>query len=560
MFRVIASKLMKLGITATGRTMLSTLDKKSLDVKAAQLDVLKDILRYANQTVYGVEHDFGSIGSVEAFQQKVPINTYEDLRPYVSRHADGEPNVLFPGKPLFYATTSGTTDRPKLIPISKKYHDECYNGLTKLWLYSMFRELPDFMDGRDLSMVGKAVEGRTADGTTYGSFSGHMNAYMPAFIKRFRVVPFEVHDIDDYHAKYYTLMRIALEHPIRWIVTANPSTLVELHRVAVAHFEEMVRDIETGTLPKELRISTSIRAVVEKRLRPNPKRAAALRALARNCQLLLPKHYWPSLQIINTWKSGNSGLYLKQTEDYYAPSTVIREFGYLATEARAGIVLDGDAETSVLAAHLLFFEFIKTEDYDTPNPRAYLAHEIEDGREYYILITTPSGLYRYDMNDIVRVEGFYNQFPQIRFIQKGRGVVSLTGEKLSEAQYLSAVERLEVELRLQLSFHVAFADQKSSRYHIFMEATEGNAPLNPETVSQALDAALSRLNMEYDAKRKSNRLKSPVIHPLAPGSFFSYKQQALEAGARDGQFKLTRLSIDNERFEIFKTLAINAPH
>ena len=263
--------------------------------------------------------------------------------------------------------------------------------------------------------------------------------------------------------------------------------------------------------------------------------------------------------MINTWKSGNSGLYLRQTKGYFPESTVIREFGYLATEARAGIVLGNDQESSVLAAHLLYFEFIKASDYDAPNPRIYLAHELDVGEEYYIIITTPSGLYRYDINDIVRVEGFYNEFPVIRFVQKGKGVVSLTGEKLSEAQYLTAIENTEKALRLKTAFHVAFADLHSSRYHVFVELDESGGRMIPNAISRELDSALARLNMEYEAKRKSNRLKPPVVHALEPQSFFRYKQRALQAGARDGQFKITQLSHDNERFEIFKRLAGNSP-
>ena len=151
--------------------------------------MLRDILFYAKDTVFGKTHGFSKIKTPREFYRAVPINDYESLRPYVDRHAKGEPDVLFPGKPMFYATTSGTTASPKLIPITRKYHDECYNGLTKLWFRAMFQEMPGFLDGRDLTMVGKAVEGRTADGTTFGSFSGHMNAYTPEFVKRLRVIP-----------------------------------------------------------------------------------------------------------------------------------------------------------------------------------------------------------------------------------------------------------------------------------------------------------------------------------------------------------------------------------
>lgn len=545
---------MKIGVMSTGRQMKRALDRASRDVSASQRAVLDDILAYAKGTRYGTAHGFSSVRSPREYAEAVPINEYEDLRPFVARHASGEPDVLFPGKPLFYATTSGTTAAPKLIPITRKYHDGCYNGLTKLWFYSMFQEMPGFLDGRDLTMVGKAVEGRTPDGTTYGSFSGHMNAYMPGFVKRFRVIPNEVHDTDDYVSKYYTLMRVALEHPIRMIVAANPSNLLELHRVTTDHFDEMVFDIERGTLKASLDMPGHIRQAVEARLSPNPKRAAVLSALQKAHGTLLPRHYWPNLEVVNTWKQGNSGLYLKHTEGFYPDAAAIREFGYLATEARAGIVLSNDQETSILAAHLLFFEFIKKRDFDSDNPRVYLADELEMDEEYYLLITTPSGLYRYNMNDIVRVEGFYNEFPMVRFIQKGRGVTSLTGEKLYESQYTEAVASVEASLGFQADFHIGFADFESSRYHVFIEPGTTLPTETLNAIAGELDRALCRVNMEYDSKRKSNRLKPLAVHELKTGAFVAYKQNALEGGAREGQFKLTQLSIDHDRFTFFKSI------
>jgi hypothetical protein len=546
---------MKMGITVRGNAMQRALDEKSKDVKRAQREVLADILSYARDTVYGKTHRFSSIDTPREYAREVPINEYETLRPYVNRHAAGESDVLFPGKPMFYATTSGTTSVPKLIPITRKYHDECYNGLTNLWFHSMFQEMPSFLDGRDLTMVGKTVEGRTADGTTYGSFSGHMNAYMPWFVKRVRVVPSEVHNINDYKSKYYTLMRVALEHPIRMIVAANPSNLLELHRTATTHFDEIIYDIEHGSLSSNLEVAPTIRKAVEKRLYANPRRANELRSLLHHHDPLLPRHYWPSLQVINTWKQGNAGMYLKHTQGFYPESTAIREFGYLATEARAGIVLRNNQEASILAANLIYFEFIKASEYDNPNANVYLANELEVGEEYYILITTPSGLYRYDMNDIIRVEGFFNEFPLIRFIQKGKGVTSLTGEKLHESQYLEAMETAESALGFQTSFHIAFADFESSRYHVFVEPDPATRGLTMVSIADVLDKTLSNINLEYKAKRNSNRLRSPLIHELTSNAFISYKQKALESGVREGQFKLTQLSVDDERFRLFQSIA-----
>ena len=559
--RSIAAKFMKFGIGKKGAPMLKQLNRSAPNVELAQKAVLNDILRYAGNTEYGRTHHFDRVQTASDWSSAVPVNDYESLRPFVERHEKGESDVLFPGKPMFYATTSGTTAAPKRIPITRKYHDECYNGLTNLWLHSMFQETPDFMDGYDISMVGKAIEGYTADGTSYGSFSGHMNAYMPEFIKRFRVIPFEVHDIDDYAAKYNALLRVGLSYPISWIVAANPSTLLELHRFTVRHLDTIIRDIHDGTLQPDLAIPAPIREKIKARLKPDKNRATQLTTLAdKYGDALRPKHYWPSLKMINTWKSGNAAVYLSQTSDYYPESTVIREFGYLATEARAGIVLNNNQETSILAAHLLYFEFIDQSEMSSPSPKILGAHELEMGREYAILITTSGGLYRYNMNDVVRVEDFYGTFPMVRFVQKGSGVTSLTGEKLYESQYLEAITSAAALLNFQTAFHMAFADISDSRYHCFIEPAQpgvANDQLIPRLADE-IDKTLQSINPEYASKRQSNRLQPLLVHTLRANAFEEYKHSKLLQGQREAQFKLTHLQQDSEHLRLFHSLC--TPH
>jgi hypothetical protein len=548
-----AAKFMKWHFRKLGAPMLKDLITRSQDVRKAQQNVLSGIMRYAEPTAYGKAHGFSTIQSSSEFATRVPVNTYESLRPWVSRHEQGEPDVLFPGKPMFYATTSGTTDAPKRIPISQKYHDECYNGLSHLWLHSMFVENPGFMDGYDISMVGKAIEGHTADGTSYGSFSGHMNAYASDFVRRFRVIPFEVHDIDDYPARYYALLRTGLAYPIRWIVAANPSNLLEMHRAVMANLNDIIRDIHDGGLKPGLNINRDLRQKITGRLKPNRQRARELEKLvAQHGESLRPSHYWPTLQLINTWKSGNAAVYLRQTEGYYPPHTVIREFGYLATEARAGIVLHNADDISILAAHLLYFEFVERNEIDSEHPTFLGAHELETGREYAVFITTPSGLYRYNMNDILKVEDFFGTFPMVRFVQKGSGVTSLTGEKVYESQYLQAVEDALRKTGISAGFHMAFADLQHSVYRCFLEFQTGNHAMasQTETLAKEIDDALQRINPEYHAKRKSNRLGCMLLHPLPREAFDRYKTRKLKQGNREAQFKLTHLQQDDNQMNL----------
>jgi hypothetical protein len=213
----------------------------------------------------------------------------------------------------------------------------------------------------------------------------------------------------------------------------------------------------------------------------------------------------------------------------------------------------------VLFCHKLYFEFIKDTEIELQNPRIYHAHELEIGVQYCILVTNPAGLYRYNMNDIVKVTGKYNDFPTIQFIQKTNGIISLTGEKLSERQFIYAVNETENELQLSLRFFVAFADVNQSAYHVYYEfAQDSTVPAEEaQKFTRLVDEKIKAVNREYQEKRDSNRLNSPVTHFLQKESFETFKAICIDLGYRDGQFKLNLLMQDEKRHAIFKQLEVS---
>jgi hypothetical protein len=547
----------KLALGLAGRKKLRLLDRKSRDCGRTQEELLLSITGWAKDTVYGREHGFDGIRSFKDYQDRVPINTYQSLEPYIARHRKGEPGVLFPGKPIMYATTSGTTKEPKWIPVTERYYKECYGGVSSLWFYSLLRECPHVFDGPELSIVGQPVEGYAEDGTVHGSLSGQMRKLVPKFLKEVHGLPDEVYAIPDYYARYYCIMRICIEQDIRLIITGNPSTLIELHNITQKHLDDFILDIERGGFKADLSITPEMRSALQawRTIRPNPARAQELRDLKAAHEILYPKHYWPNIELINTWKCGNSGLYLKRAKGFFDEKTRIREFSYLASEVRAGIVLDSDDDSTILGGHLAVFEFIRKEDMGTDSPKVYLPHELEPGRQYYLLVTTQAGLYRYDMNDIIEVDGFYNQFPRFRFVQKGAGITSLTGEKLTEVQFMTAVQETAGELALSVPFYIGFANFDTSAYHFFVEFEQPPEASTIERFRTTLDRKLRAANKEYESKRGSNRIKEPYFYRLPRHAFDQFKADCTSRGFRDGQFKLTHLQIDDGRLEMFRKIA-----
>ena len=545
-----------------GHAQFMKVKKAARNCKKSSAGTLRGILGYAKDSEWGKAHNFADILAAKSddelfalWQKNVAPQDYEDLRPFVERHKHGEENILFPGKPKMYATTSGTTKEPKWIPITNEYYDNIYNKMTKLWLYTFLMHRKKSFYGPAVSIVGKSIEGYAPDGTVYGSVSGVTRRDIPDFVKPIHSAPAEVFEITDYTARYYTLMRIAIEQDVHIIITANPSTIVEMQNNVNMFFNDYVKDIENGTLNEKLDISPEIRKALVPAFTPNPKRAQELRELKANHPDILPKHYWPDLQILTTWKCGNTQVYMNKFTDSFPENTLYQEFSYFASECRAGLVLNGKSDT-VLFPHFHYFEFIEASDLDNPNPKFLQLHELEVGKRYSIFVTTYAGLYRYNMNDLIEVTGKYGTIPTIQFVQKINGIISMTGEKLHERQFIEAVEQAQSETGVKLNFFVGFADVENSVYHIYYEFENENISADDvKLLNDAVDAKLKEINIEYKAKRDSLRIAVPVPHVMIKNSFETYKENCIKSGnGRDGQFKLNLLMQDEKRRSLFEQL------
>jgi hypothetical protein len=165
-----------------------------------------------------------------------------------------------------------------------------------------------------------------------------------------------------------------------------------------------------------------------------------------------------------------------------------------------------------------------------------LLDELEAGKRYYVLVTTASGLYRYFMNDLVEVTRFFHRTPLLKFVQKGRGVTSLTGEKLYEVQAIESVSSVASRGGFASSFYLLIADEEASRYRLFVEPSDGRSADAP-TLATMIDQRLGELNVEYHAKRASGRLEPLDFVWLKPGAGEAYKRACVRAGQREGQFK-----------------------
>ncbi len=548
-------QLINLGLAIMSLPGRMSLARASRNPEKASARTLRKILNLAKNTAYGKEHHFGAIVKARKpeqlfrlYEKSVKASEYESFRPYVERHKHGEANVLIPGKPLMYATTSGTTSKPKWIPISQKYMKDVYDVMSHIWLDNFARVRPKFLSGGLVVSVAKVVEGYAEDGTIFGSVSGVTAKKIPSIIRKRFVTPPEVYDISDYTARYYVMMRLAIAHSVSYIVAPNPSTLLELIHNAEEYFDDYIEDIEKGSISEKFDVSPEIRSVLAGFTIPDPERADFLRRVKEKCggkpQL---KDWWPDMQLLSSWKCGNTAIAAEKVQQQLPAGCCYQELGYFASECRFGLVLDEGID-STLFPNYHYYEFIEESDLENPEPRFLRLHELEQGKRYCIYVTTFSGLYRYNMNDLVEVGGWNGKTPKIHMVQKVNGIVSITGEKLYEKQFIEAVHEAERQSGLKANFFIGFADPEEACYDFYYEFEKRKVRRSKaEAFTKIVDSQLMEMNIEYQSKRASHRLKEPKTFVLKRNSYDHFKRRSLLEGARDGQFKLVMLLQDKRR-------------
>ena len=511
-----------------------------------QQQLLRRLLSTNQDTAFGKAHDFSSMVSEEDYRQGVPVADYEATRPWVDRLQAGERRVLTADEPYMFTMTSGTTGQPKLIPATASTRRSSAR-LSAKWLYRCVVDHPRVLDNKALVIVSPAVEGHTPSGVAFGSASGYIYQNASRALRYHYAVPYEVFAIKDFDAKYYAIMRFAISQRVSLLATPNPSTILRLVNAANTQREQLVRDVWDGTLSEDAEIPLETRRALRPHLKPNPARAKELERLASAADTFTPEHYWPQLATVCCWKGGSVGTALNRVRPLFPQSIPFRDIGYLSSEAQATICIQDEGCAGILALDTNFYEFIPEAEIDSPSPVTLTVGQVEAGETYYIIITSQAGLYRYDINDVVRVTSFFRNTPLMEFVRKGRDMVSLTGEKLHVAQLIQAVEKAQLSVGLNVAYFRAVGNAEASRYDLKLELGQEQVPDElVVTLGRAIDEELSKLNIEYEQKRHSARLHAPHVYVMCKGWSAKRLEAKMGRAARDTQFKDVLLGLPDE--------------
>ncbi len=492
-----------------------------------QQRVLLACLRRNADTVFGRTHDFGSVRSIADYQRRVAPASYDDIAQLVHRAARGEPGVLTKSRIERLVPSSGSTAAAKFIPFTAELRAEFTRAIDP-WLVDLFRRDSSLMGGPSYWSISPAASNLPSlPGSVvpvgFDGDSRYLGGAQQALARCILAVPDIVARISDVNAfQYVTALFLLRARNLRIISVWHPSFFDRLlDQIAVNH-DRLIYDIEHGTLSVSPALVPEIAAVVRPFLRANRKRADELRKAGAQ-----PGHIWPHLSLISCWADGASTAAAAQLA-HRCRNIPMQRKGLLATEGMVTIPFEG-CHPVALRSH--FFEFVDDQG------EIRLAHDLQRGLEYSVLLTTGGGLYRYRLGDRVRVDDVIYNTPSLRFVGRDDRVSDLFGEKLSDGFVSVVLEQLFAGIPPQFAMLAPHRTSERLAYALFVSP---DASIHPD-LAVRLERALRR-NPHYAWCVDLGQLAPAQIIRVGSGANRAFIDACVAAGQRLGDVKPTSLS------------------
>lgn len=458
-----------------------------------QRKVFEKLIAQAKDTQFGKDHSFGQIKSYADFAAQIPVRDYEGLKGYVDRVVKGEESILWPGKPLYFAKTSGTTSGAKYIPLTKEsmpYHIQAARNAILHYIHETGNA--DFVDGKMIFLQG-SPELEEKNGIKFGRLSGIVAHFVPAYLQRNRMPRWETNCIDDWETKVDAIVEETYNEDMA-VISGIPSWVQ-------MYFEKLQQKEgkKVGDIFKNFNL------FIYGGVNYEPYRAKFENLIGRKVD---------SIELFPA------------SEGFFA---------YQDSQKEKGMLL--------LLNSAIFYEFIKADEFFTENPRRYTIGEVELGINYVLILSTNAGLWGYNIGDTVQ----FTSLSPYRVIVSGRikHYISAFGEhvigKEVESALKEAMEGTDISVN---EFTVApqINPQSGLPYHEWLIEFE-KEPENMESFALLIDTAMRKQNVYYDDLIVGHVLRTVVITKVAKNGFQEYMKSIGKLG---GQNKLPRLANDRK--------------
>ncbi|MBD3883361.1 GH3 auxin-responsive promoter family protein [Phormidium tenue FACHB-886] len=545
------ANLFMLAVVAATQWRKTRFVRKTQQVVAAQEKFLLTLLRTHQHTEWGRQHSFAAIETIDQFRQQIPILPYSSYEPFMERIANGEPNVLTPDPVIYLNLTSGSTGKQKLIPVTKRSRRMLNRAnQTSTAFAALCLQQRGLALGKMLMVSSVQLLGCTNAGIEYGPVSVGTLRMSSKLNRQVFPYPFEALQPADNLARHYVCLLFALRDRHLGIIGANfPILALRLCDYLECYAEDLIRDLEAGTIAEWLDLEPELRTLLESRWSADVARAAELRQILKTEGCLTPKSAWKHLSLVMTAKGGTSDFYFERFPTYFGNTPI---FGgiYASAEATFGVYHDLDSDGAVLAIESGFFEFIPEDQWEVAQPQTLLPAEVTPGERYRILVTNYSGLCRYDIGDVVEVTGFFNQTPIIAFRHRLGGLLSSTTEKTTEFHAVRVMQQLQQDFNLPIAnFCITLSEHEvPAHYLVNVELLPGHQLTDPQAFVQQFDRRLKEIHVSYEVKRR-DQVPPPHLRILAAGSFATVRQRLLDRGVPESQLKFPHITEDRRYLE-----------
>lgn len=477
---------------------------------------LRRILRLNATSRFSRLHELHRVNNPTELRRALPICGYDVFESAIVEMRQGDQAALLGehNRLLMFALTSGTTASTKFIPVTRSFLGDYRRGWQN-WGIRAFDAHSSLHRSQIVMLCSAHDKQHTPSGIPCGSISGLAQSMQSVAVRAMYSIPHDVVRVDDPLEKLRLSALFAVADPhVGMVTTANPSTLVQFAQFMEGEPDALLKHLCDGTLPETGGLPQRVRLRMASRLRRRRMRGRQLRDLVNRHGKLTPRLVWPGLSLLAVWTGGSVAGYLPLLRQLYG-DVPLRDHGLSASEGRMTIPLEDETDSGLLDIESHFFEFVPEEEWGSESPTVLLAHELEVGRSYFILLTTSSGLTRYDIHDVVQCTGFLGTTPMLRFLHKGAHVSSLTGEKLTESQVVAAVSSVLAGDACAPAFSVTPCWGDPPGYLLLLESALAGRVGLVEDVEQALQCQ----NMEYAEKRRSGRLAPLGVQVIPDGTF-----------------------------------------
>lgn len=455
-----------------------------------QHGIFKSLIKSAKDTEFGIDHHFDKIKTVEDFQKNIPIRDYEDLKTYIEKIKLGEENILWKGKPLYFAKTSGTTSGAKYIPLTKESMPTHIHAARNAILHYIHETgNAKFVNGKMIFLQGSPIL-TEKHGIKFGRLSGIVAHFVPKYLQKNRMPSWETNCIEDWETKVNAIVEETVNQDMA-VISGIPSW--------VQMYFERLQEKSGGKKISE--IFKNFNLFIYGGVNYEPYRAKFESMIGKKVD---------SIELFPA------------SEGFFA---------YQDSQKTKGMLL--------LLNSGIFYEFIKADEFFTENPKCLTIGQVETGVNYVLIISTNAGLWRYNIGDTVQ---FTSLFPH-RVIVSGRikHYISAFGEHVIANEVENAMKEATDGTNIVINeFTVAPQINPSSGlpYHEWLIEFE-KEPENSEAFAEAIDDSMRKQNIYYDDLITGNVLRKVIVTKVSKNGFQEYMKSQGKLG---GQNKIPRLS------------------